>query len=200
MICWKVSIEGRRRSGSVHFTGILRQLDGQPSVQAGNAIQADRFASRAGRARSRRREAASATRTGSASPKRTYGVTPCRPVISTSRMPRVNHGRRASSRPSCADRRGDARVRRAQQRPAGLERAHRRDLVVLERGERAAVPGVVGDVDEERRVRRLHADLRAERILVADVDGHALAGDLAAPADPGRPTPGSRSESTGSCG
>ena len=76
------------------------------------------------------------------------------------------------------DRRRDAGVRRAQHRPAGLERAHRRDLVVLHGGDRVAVPRVVGDVDEQRRVARAADQLGAERILVADVDGDALAGDV----------------------
>ena len=80
---------------------------------------------------------------------------PSRPAISTSRMPRDEpRQRRASSRPSCAI--ADVMpvlVARSIGRP-GLERAHRGDLVVLARGDRAAVPRVVGHVDEQRRVAR----------------------------------------------
>ena len=112
------------------------------------------------------------------SPKRRYGVVALRPAISTSRMPRVNHGSSRELAAVVRDRRRDAGVGRAQHRPAGLERAHRGDLVVLARGDRAAVPRVVGDVDEQRRVARGRDELGAERVLVADVDGDALAGDL----------------------
>jgi hypothetical protein len=64
------------------------------------------------------------------------------------------------------DRRRDAGVRRAQHRPAELERTHRRDLVVLLGGDRTAVPRIVGHVDEQMRIARAVDQLGAERILV----------------------------------
>ena len=59
-------------------------------------------------------------------------------------------------------------VARSIGRPS-LERAHRGDLVVLLGGDRTAVPRVVGDVDEQRRVARAVDEFAAERVLVADV-------------------------------
>ena len=87
------------------------------------------------------------------------------------------HGRRAISRPSAPI--ADVMpvfVARSSARP-GLQRPHRGDLVVLLRSERAAVPRVVGDVDEQRGVLRLRSDVGAEGVLVTDVDAHARAGD-----------------------
>ena len=44
--------------------------------------------------------------------------------------------------------------------------------------ERAAVPCVVGDVDEQRRLACLPPDIGAERIFVTDVESDPLAGYL----------------------
>ena len=76
-----------------------------------------------------------------------------------------------------ADRGGDAAVRRGEQHPPGLERSHARDLQVLARRKRIAEPRDVGDVDEQRRGGELSSDLRAEYVLVADVDCNLLARD-----------------------
>ena len=91
-------------------------------------------------------------------------------------MPRVNHGSSASHAAVVRDHRGDAGIGRAQHRAPGLERAHGGDLVVLARGDRAAVPRVVGHVDEDRGVARGDGELAAEHVLVADVEREALAG------------------------
>ncbi len=47
--------------------------------------------------------------------------------------------------------------------------------------DRAAEPGDVADVDQQRRLRQLADDFLAERIFVADVDRHFLAGDRERP-------------------
>jgi len=52
-----------------------------------------------------------------------------------------------------SDRRGDAVVGRAHQVSSRFERAHARNLQMLVRRRRIAVPGIVGDVDEYRRLR-----------------------------------------------
>jgi len=48
-------------------------------------------------------------------------------------------------------------------------------LLVLFGRERTAVPRVVGDVDEQRRLGKPSGKLAAERVFVADIDGNALA-------------------------
>src|SRR6266508_6422109 len=73
------------------------------------------------------------------------------------------------------DDRRDAGVGRAQHRPRRLDRAHGCDLLVLLGRERTAIPGIVGDVDEQRRLGQRYDELAAECILVADIDRHAFA-------------------------
>ena len=109
--------------------------------------------------------------------------------------PRVNHGSRAITRPSCAIADVMPGVGRAQHRPSRLQRAHLRDLVVLLSGDRAAVPRVVGDVDDSVALARLRPDVRAERVLVADVHGDALPRDVERRRGRRRPPPGRRAGS-----
>ena len=71
--------------------------------------------------------------------------------------------------------RGHAGVGGAQHRPAGLERAHAGDLQVLRLGQGIAVPGEVGEVQQQRGLRQRADQLGAEEVLVADVERDALA-------------------------
>ena len=75
------------------------------------------------------------------------------------------------------DQRGNARVGRAQHRARALDGAHGADLLVLLGRNGAPVPGIVGDVDQQCRLRQLADNFAAECIFVADIDGDALPGD-----------------------
>src|SRR5690606_28427745 len=66
---------------------------------------------------------------------------------------------------------GDARIRAPNKPAAGFDRAHTRELAMLQRTEGTAEPAIATHVDEQAGLRQRGDDFLAEHGLVADHDG-----------------------------
>ena len=101
---------------------------------------------------------------GRPEPKRANSVAGNGPGMQRQRH-RQSAGRSAQFVAACIERRGNAGIRRAQQRQPFLHGAHARGREVLTRSGRVAEPGVVGDVHQPGRPVAAIDDLRRKRSL-----------------------------------